>query len=76
MTMCDNVWERKELQSAVWTLEWNADSVASELRQIETFTPLQFTPSESFQTKVAMLSARMQRIAEEIAQLDPDGENV
>ena len=54
---------------------WAADDVVSHLKTLEN-AKFGFKVTDSYRNKVSMLSARAQRIAEEIAALDPEKENL
>jgi len=74
--MCEEAFDRKETMSAVWSTEWKAEELVARLNTLESAHYLEFSPTESFKTKVSMLAARAKALEEEIAKLDPEGENV
>lgn len=74
--MCEGVFDRKETMSAIWSTEWKAEELVSRLNTLESAYYIEFSPTESFKTKVSMLSARAKALEEEIAKLDPEGDNV
>lgn len=65
----------KEAYSVQNFAEFAADDVVMHLAALEN-AKYGFEVSDSFRNKVSMLSARMQRIAEEISALDQQGDNV
>jgi hypothetical protein len=72
---CNYIDGWKEQASQQNMAEWAAEDVASHLKSLET-ARYGFPVTDSYKNKVAMLSARMQRIVEEIAELNAEGDNV
>jgi hypothetical protein len=66
-------WKEQSTQQNM--AEWAMEDVVSHLKDLET-SRYGFEVTESYKTKVGMLSARAQRLLEEIAELNAEGDNV
>ena len=74
--MCEGYIDSGKEQSLQQNMaEWAAEDVATHLKGLET-SRYGYKVTESYKEKVGLLWARQQRIVEEIAALNSEGENI